>query len=198
MNVRRILIARGMIVLTLILIFCVAGMFVFGCGGANTRHAAEKDKIEREKAIELTGTISVRGSAAAPIILLQVDDGIAYTVQTSQVGRELMRLEGMRVVVQGNARSPEGKGPTLLDVHTYRILPLDTGETPVVGWIKGSEGSCVLKEEDGTEWKLTGDLALVLMDFDGAKVWVVGERSETDPSSREIVVTGYGILAEVY
>jgi hypothetical protein len=174
--------------------FALSFFWVLSCGGANTRHAAGKGEAEKVKSAEITGELSVRGTTTEPIILLESEDGTIYTVQPSSVARELARLEGMRVVVEGEVRGPLGKGPLLFDARTYRILPLESGEEPIVGRVKMKNGQCILEEDNGTEWRITGDMISILTDFAGAKVWVIGKRWEADASKRQIRVTGYSII----
>ncbi len=165
------------------------------CGGANTRHASGKDQGEMVNKAEVTGELSVRGTTTAPIILLEAEDGTVYTVQPSSIARELARLEGMRAVVEGEVRAPSGEGPMLFDARAYRILPLESGDVPIVGRITVMEGRCMLNETDGPQWRITGDLVSILTGFDGAKVWVIGKRWEADASKREIRVTGYSVIS---
>ena len=50
--------------------------------------------------------------------------------------------------------------------------------------------------QDGPDWHLTGNLAVLLEGFNGAKVWVIGERISRGGAERDLEVDGYGILAE--
>jgi hypothetical protein len=179
-------------------LFLYAGSSLIGCGGTGARNASDKDKGEIKDSVELTGEISVRGSDIAPMVLLKAEDGTMYTIQSSPIASELARLEGMSVRIHGSLRLPAEDGPALIEAGDYRILPLESGEVPLIGWIVGKEQGCLLKDVDGTEWFLIGDLTSHLSDFDGAKVWVVGERRQTETKKSEIQVTGYGVLTKKY
>lgn len=165
-----------------------------GCGGANK--AADQDKIAAGKTLEIIGVISVRGASPAGFVLLQADDHAEYTLQPSDLTRELSRLDNVRVTVEGKLQAPSGKGPILLEVDRYRILALENGEEPLVGWVVTRQGVCLLQEVEGPEWHLTGDLAALLAGFNGAKIWVIGERIRRGGAERDLEVEGYGILAE--
>ncbi len=174
-------------------IFALSGI---GCGGAGTRNASGKDRRGVRRPIEVSGTLSVRGSAPSPIVLLEMEDGTVYAVQSSSLLRELKRLDGMRVAVKGTSQAPVEGGTAILHVQEYHLLPLESGEEPLVGVIAETDGKCLLKEPDGDVWRLTGDLASILTGFAGAKVWVIGEREVGDHPKRQIRVTGYGVLRE--
>ena len=165
-----------------------------GCGGA--KNTANQDKITAGKTLEINGVISVRGSTPANFVLVLAGDHSEYTLQPSDLTRELSRLDNVRVTVEGKLQVPSGKGPILFEVAQYRILALENGDRPVVGWVVIKLGLCFLQEVDGPEWHLTGDLATLLEGFNGAKVWVIGERIHRGGAERDLEVEGYGILAE--
>lgn len=165
-----------------------------GCGGKSSRKASQKSIHKSGTQVELTGTISVRGSAPATMVILETDDDEICTIQSSAVADELARLSGVRVRVEGVVRSPGGDGPILLEPSDYHILTLESGETPIVGWIAKVGEDLYLKDKEATEWRITGDLISILSGFEGAKLWVVGKKREMDASKREIRVTGYGVL----
>jgi hypothetical protein len=166
----------------------------FGCSGAD--EASDQDKYAAGKYLEVTGTISVRGAAPAAFVLLLADDQDEYTLQPSALTGELRRLDNVRVAVEGNLQVPAGNGPILLEVSRYRILALENGDQPVVGWLVVRQEGLFLQGEEGPDWHLTGNLASLLEGFNGAKVWVVGEQIRRGGAERDLEVEGYGILAE--
>ena len=165
-----------------------------GCGGA--QQAADRGKIATGKTLTVVGVISVRGASPADFVLLTADDRTEFTLQPSDLTRELARLDNVRVSVEGMLQVPSGGGPILLEASGYRILSLENGLEPMVGWVMVRSGGCFLKSVDGPEWTLIGDLAALLAGFDGAKVWVIGERTDRSGAERQLEVEGYGILAE--
>jgi hypothetical protein len=173
------------------------GLLLFagpGCGGAN--NAADQDKLAAGKTLEIIGVISVRGATPAGFVLLLADDHAEYTLQPSDLTRELSRLDNVRVIIEGKLQAPSGKGPILLQVARYRILALENGDEPLVGWVMVKNDGCFLQELEGPEWHLTGDLAALLEGFNGAKIWVIGERIRRGGAERDMEVEGYGILSE--
>ena len=179
-----------------VLLLLMFGVVCGGCGGKNSQHAASKDIYKTGTHVELTGTISVRGSTPATMVILETDDDEICTIQSSAITDELAVLAGVRVRVEGIVRSPGSDGPILLDPSDYHILTLESGETPIVGWITKMDEDLFLTDKEAAEWRITGDLISILSGFEGSKLWVVGKKREMDASSREIRVTGYGILSK--
>jgi hypothetical protein len=178
------------------LLLLMAGVIWAGCGGSNTRHASRKDNLKSGTQVEMTGSISVRGSTPATMVILETDDDEIWTMQSSPVTDELALLSGVRVRVEGVVRSPGSEGPILLEPSDYHILTLESGETPVVGWITKVDQDLYLKDKEAMDWRITGDLISILSGFEGSKLWVIGKKQEMDKSIREIRVTGYGVLSK--
>jgi hypothetical protein len=174
----------------------LSGLVFTGCGGRNSQKSARKDMLKSGTQVEMTGVISVRGSTPSTMVILETDDDEICTIQSSSIGDELGRLSGVRVRVEGTVRSPGGDGPILLEARDYHILTLESGETPIIGWIAKMDEDLYLKDKEATEWRITGDLVSILSGFEGSKLWVVGKKREMDASDREIRVTGYGVLSK--
>jgi len=173
-----------------------SGLILTGCGGKNSQKAASETGLKSGTFVEMTGLLSVRGSTPNTMVILETDDDEICTLQSSPITDELSHLSGVRVRVLGTVRSPGGDGPILLEPSEYHILTLESGETPVVGWITKKDGDLYLKDENDTEWLITGDLISILSGFENAKLWVVGKKRELNASEHEIRVTGYGVLSK--
>jgi hypothetical protein len=172
------------------------GLVFVGCGGKKSQKASQKSVHKSGTNVEMAGVISVRGSTPSTMVILETDDDEICTIQSSPIADELARLAGVRVRIEGIVRSPGGDGPILLDPKDYHILTLESGETPIMGWIAKVNGDLYLKDKEATEWLITGDLLSILSGFEGSKLWVVGKKREMDASNREIRVTGYGVLSK--
>lgn len=161
-----------------------------GCGGKHGRDGEGREELE------VTGTVTLRGSSPFPLVTIVTADGSLYLIQSSDLSDELRHLDGMKVAVTGRITEVKGESP-ILSVEWYDILPLPSGQRPIVGHIYGSPPDrALLIDRDGTRYEITGDFTMVLADFDGAKVWVVGdvEFSRIQLQVRTINVTEYGIL----
>jgi hypothetical protein len=55
-------------------------------------------------------------------------------------------------------------------------------------------GICRIETVDGTALTIIGDLAPILADFEGDKVWVIGEIGGDGARVKRIRVTGYGVI----
>ena len=177
----------------LVLVVVLAGLA--GCGGTKGQSGSAGDTVDVE------GKISLRGNLPFALLLLEAKDGKNYMIDTSPVAEELRQLGDMRVRVTGKIL-PEVKGEApALSVTAYELLPLSSGERPVVGVVVFTSSDAVaLRAEDGSTWMIEGEFKPVLMAYRGAKIWIVGDRTfATNTRSgdvREINVTQYGIIRE--
>ncbi len=187
----RIGLASILACLSLVLASAVLG----GCGGSKGHGGSAGDTVRVE------GKISLRGSLPFALLLLEGKDGKAYMIDTSPVAEELKNLSEMRVSVTAKVL-PEVKGDTpALSVAAYELLPLPTGERPIVGYVVFTPPEAVaVKAEDGSTWMIEGEFKAVLMAYQGAKIWIVGDRQLAINTNRgdvrEMNVTEYGIIRE--
>jgi hypothetical protein len=148
--------------------------------------------------VQLTGTLSLRGSQPFPLLVVETDGGETVVVESQTIEDELRELSGMRVSIEGEALA-RARGETLVvNALSYRLLALPGGEVPVVGLVLRQEDRCVLESADGKRYWIVGDLAAVIRDFEGAKVWVVGTPS-ADEEAGELIplrAAGYGVLSQ--
>lgn len=164
-----------------------------GCGG---RQGQAGDSGGIDDGIVITnGKISTRGSTPFSLVMLEATDGTLYFVQSSVLGDELRSLVGMDVSVTGRVLpSDDVENPTI-DVISYELLALPSGEVPIVGIVRPGGW---IEDNNMVQWILEGDFAGVLRTFVGAKVWVVGvnQRWENrkDSVARVILVTEYGVI----
>ena len=174
-----------------------AAVLAAGCGGNKGRDGDGGGPQDEE--IVVDGRVSVRGSTPFTLLLLEGRDGTMYMLESSRMAEELKQLDGMDITVTARVLpNIEGESPAL-SVKTYDLLPLPTGERPIVGVILSpSPGQVFLRATDGMTWSVKGDFQSVLSGYNGAKVWVVGERNRGVPATsrdiREIFVTQYGVI----
>jgi hypothetical protein len=174
----------------------VTGM-LWGCGGAS----GGKRNGEAGETVYVEGKISLRGSEPFPLILLETADGRFYMIDASPRADELKRLQDMPVGVTGKVLpNVKGDAPALA-VEAYDLLPLPSGERPVVGVIvMATPENVAMRAEDDSIWELEGDFKTVFLGLVGAKVWIVGVRelavNTARANIRSILVTEYGIIRE--
>lgn len=140
----------------------------------------------------IAGKVSVRGTEFVRILILAAEDGRSYLLESGRLKEELENLAGMRLALVGKLAGRELEGLPVFEVSSYRLLATPMGEVPLVGVVGLEGGRCILAGEEGS-WILEGDLARILSDFVGTKVWVVGRRKYGD----RIEVTGYGVIKSV-
>lgn len=160
--------------------------FWSGCGKHYT------DEAGASASVELSGTLSLRGGHPAPMLLLEERGGKEYLLRSSSLYEELKRLSGMAVALKGV--TPVGtKAPfPVLDVESYRLMPLPGGEQPVTGLVRLRDSGCFIETEDGNELRVAGEFESVLMQYPGAKIWVIGEARAGETGMFD--VKGYGII----
>ena len=134
----------------------------------------------------LQGRLLETGPDPMVAVTLQLDDGGSVNL-IGDFESELHRLSGATVAVTGTRRTDH---PTLgtFAVRRYEILSIE-GVKPEVGIIESYE----------TEWfLLIDDTPVALADVpddlktrDGAKVWIIGERTQT-----RLRIQSYGIIRE--
>lgn len=140
-----------------------------GCAGS---------KESKQDVVTARGRVSNRGSTPFSLVMFETTDGRSYVLQSSAIVEELARLEGMDVEVTGIVR-PDLEGDTPLFVaEDYDLLPLSSGERPVIGVINvtsnGIDRYVVLVDRNDVRWIVEGTFAEVLAGFEGSKVWIAG------------------------
>lgn len=132
------------------------------------------------------GVVSVTGTGVAPTAALTTDEGVSLGL-TGDLARELRRLTGIRVRVEGrSAATPVGPG---IEVASYRILEVE-GREPAVGILyEEDDGLWTLSPEEGPTLQLEGMPTAGVAD--GMKVWVLGEPA----AGNRFRVESYGIIS---
>jgi len=176
---------------------CAAGVVLMGllsfasCGGRQGRgHNLGRSE---DKFFSASGRITERASRPFSLVFLETSDGKLHLIQSSPIADELRRLIGMNVFVTGKTlRGGLDADTRVIDVESYDLLRLPSGEQPIVGIVR--LGGWLL--EGDAVWKIEGDFAEILNMFEGAKVWVVGvvQRSVPRYSYKILLVTEYGVI----
>lgn len=144
----------------------------------------EPPEVDPARLREEEGVVGVTGTGVTPSAVLRPDDGPTLGL-TGELARELQRLSGARVWVQGRAAAtPVGAG---IEVSAYRILEIE-GRVPRVGILRENDGTWILYPDDGGPLVLLGLPATGVAD--GMKIWVVGE-AEAEGRFR---VESYGVV----
>ena len=169
---------------------------VLGCGGPSGGKGQEANPGET---IYVEGKISLRGSRPFPLLLLEATDGVIYMIDTSPMAEELRNLDQMGVGVTAKVLpGVKGDAPAL-SVVAYDLLPLPSGERPIVGVVvAASLEQVVVQAEDGSAWLIEGSFKSVFLDLAGSKLWIVGDRRFAVNTSagnlRSIDVSEYGVI----
>ena len=171
---------------------------IWGCGGSA---GGKRDGESGDETIYVEGKVSLRGSEPFPILLLEGRDGRVYMIGPSPLADEVKRLQDLPIGVTAKILPDiRGENPALA-VEEYELLPLPTGERPVVGIVvAASLDGVTMRAEDGSIWLLEGDFQTVFLGMEGAKIWVVGHRNFSVNTGgddiRSILVTEYGVIRE--
>jgi hypothetical protein len=172
-----------------------------GCGGRKAKRAESFARAQAGDIVIVEGTLTLRGSQPHTLLVLETQSGEDVVIQSGDIQRELKRLAGMKVSVEGKVLpSIDGETP-LVSAVAYELLALPSGEVPVVGVLTVVDGACVLGLADGTRYWIRGEFSDLIRDFANAKMWVVGTVGDAAlPEKPEgtvpIWVTGYGVLSE--
>jgi hypothetical protein len=133
----------------------------------------------------MTGTVSVGGIAAEPVVTLHVDGGSPVTLVGS-LEPELRRLTGATVWVAGAPGA--GKRNATFSVTRYEIVSIG-GAKPLVGHVVARGGAAWLATDRDTLQLLSAPPELAART--GAKIWVVGRRA-----GNELTTQSYGVIRE--
>ena len=171
---------------------------VWGCGGSA---GGKRQSGSAGDTVYIEGKVSLRGSLPFALLLLEGNDGQVYMIDASPKADELKHLQDMPVGVTAKIL-PEVKGDApALSVSAYELLPLATGERPVVGIVvTASPDQVAIMAEDDSVWVIEGEFETVFFGLEGAKIWIVGDRRVSVNTSggnlRTILVKEYGIIRE--
>jgi hypothetical protein len=170
-----------------------------GCGRPTPKVDALGNTVGEVVAYE--GMLSMRGSHPNTRLMLEMEDGNLVQVESRTIQKELKSLQGMRIEIEGEVRTPRDKARTaIVDASRYRLLRLPTGELPLVGTIIVLDtGECLLGSTSGKRYWIRGDLVSILREYQGERVWVVGTTGAAPgaPEGTEPYwVTGYGVLGQ--
>jgi hypothetical protein len=155
----------------------VAFLMVCACGGSKSRRAASLEAAKAGDIVTLDGNLSLRGSTPFPMLMLQTDGGFVL-VESSDLGAELKSLTGMAIRIEAVVLPSLDNETRAVNARSYELLPLPTGETPVVGTVTVENDQCVLTTFDNRRYWIRGDFADVFRDFAGERVWVAGTVGE--------------------
>ena len=174
-------------------------VWIAGCGGPSGGKGRDAKPGET---IYVEGNVSLRGSRPFPLLLLEAKDGAVYMIDTSPKAEELKNLDGMGVGVTAKVLpGVKGDAPAL-SVSSYSLLPLPSGEKPIVGVVYATldlgDVRAAMEADDGSIWIIEGMFESVFLDLKGARVWIVGDRQWTNNTKegnfRMINVTEYGVI----
>jgi hypothetical protein len=151
---------------------------VVACGGTKSRRAASLPKAKTGEIVTVEGNLSLRGSAPFPLLMLEIKDGETVLIESSGLQDELKSLSGMKVKVEGPVLPPIDNKTPAIDVQSYELLPLPSGDLPVVGKVTVENHQAVLTTYDGKRYWIRGDFADLIKDFEGARMWAAGTVGE--------------------
>jgi len=165
---------------------------VYGCGGTQGQ---DGDGDVEGNIVIVTGVVSSRGGTPFSLLLLETRDGNMYVLEPSHLAEELRNLDGMEVRIRGSIVPMPEEQHDGLNVISYELLALPSGETPIVGVIRSG---ALIEDENLVTWIMKGEFHDVLSSFIGAKVWIVGVPMEwidrPEGRYRVIQVTEYGVI----
>ncbi|MDH4037596.1 MAG: hypothetical protein OEX18_04700 [Candidatus Krumholzibacteria bacterium] len=174
-----------------------------GCGGGRVKVAGDFSGIEEGQRVSVDGVLSLRGSTPFASLVLETGDETVLTIDSRDdaLMTELRGLLEMRVTLDGTMLAPLVPGSPRIDATGYQLLPLPTGEVPIVGILALEDNQCVLVAKDGKRYWIRGDLTGAIREYEGARIWIVGARADTDAPGRPkkstpFTPTGYGVLDE--
>lgn len=161
-----------------------------GCGGSSGQggsRSVDEFVVVRGKLTELGGT-------PFSLLALETQSGKVYMIEQSSLAEELRTLTEMEVSVRGKVLRDSADEPAL-DVISYDLLALPSGEVPIVGVIRSGG---LIEDTNLVTWVIQGDFETLLQTFVGAKVWIVGVPMQSvdrpDATYRAILVTEYGVI----
>lgn len=174
-----------------------------GCKSGRMEVSDDVTDVEKGQHVSVQGTLSMRGSTPFSILVLETSDGGAIEIDADDeaLRTELRGLVGLNCSVDGTVATPTSPGSMRVIATRYELMPLPSGELPIVGVLSTEDGECVLETKDRKRYWIRGDLAAAIRQYDGARIWIVGEKADTDAPNRPrkstpFTPTGYGVLDE--
>lgn len=172
---------------------CAVTIVGSGCGGMKGQNG---DSGEETRVVVLRGKVSSQGSTPFSLLMLEASDGKVYTIEPGAVADELRALADMDVSVRAKVIPRSEEQYLALEVVSYELLALSSGEIPIVGYIRPGG---LIEDTNMIMWVIEGDFSAVLKTFVGSKVWVVGvtQASTLRPDGftyKVILVTEYGVI----
>ncbi|HEU4365863.1 MAG TPA: hypothetical protein VFT13_10430 [Candidatus Krumholzibacteria bacterium] len=173
-----------------------------GCGSGQVK-VNDWDSIEEGQRVSVDGVLALHGSTPFTTLVLETEDGPVLTIDSDDdaLMTELRGLVGLHCEIDGKVMAPLTPGAPRVAAARYQLLPLPTGEMPIIGILEIDDGECVLATKDGKRYWIRGDLAGAIREYAGARIWIVGDRADTDAPNRPkkstpFTPTGYGVLDE--
>jgi len=174
-----------------------------GCGSGRVQVSDDFSHVEQGQRVSVAGTLSSRGSTPFTTLVLETENGATVTIESQDdaLMTELRGLIGLNCEIEGTVMTPLAPGSPRIGATGYELLPLPTGELPIVGILSLEDGECVLATRDGKRYWIRGNLAGAIREYNGARIWIVGQRADTDAPGRPkkstpFTPTGYGVLDE--
>jgi hypothetical protein len=191
--------ARGRMAGAVILAAGVAA----SCATAGERAVKSLEGVAPGTRVRVEGTISLRGSTPFTILVVEMEGGEVAAIESRSAGiqSELRSLASLRAAVEGTVLPRLDGGMPRLDADRYELLRLPGGERPVVGLLEVEGEACVLTTREGKRYWVLGELAAALREYAGARVWIVGLKSDAPDAPRPkkstpFTPTGYGVIDE--
>ena len=177
-------------------------MMATGCNG-KSRQVQSLEGVEAGKRVRVEGTLSLRGSTPFTTAVLAIDstEAIPLDSKDASILAQLKALADMRCAVEGDVLPFVDQNLPRLSVMRFELLPLPDGKQPILGIATIEDGQVIVTTEDGKRYWIHGDLAGVLAEYSGARVWVAGDIFDTDVNTRPkkstpLTATGYGVVDE--
>lgn len=174
-----------------------------GCGGGRVKVTDDFTGVEEGQRVSVGGLLSLRGSTPFTTLALETESGAVVTIESDDdaLMTELRGIVGLHCEVDGTMMAPLNPGAPRIAATHYELLPLPTGELPIIGVLAMDDGECVLTTKNGKRYWIRGDLAGAIREYAGARIWIVGDRADTDAPNRPkkstpFTPTGYGVLDE--
>jgi hypothetical protein len=187
-------------------VFAIAVVALVACGlggcAGGFKVVENADDIREGDHVSVAGTVSMRGSTPFSTVVLELPAGGVVSVysENDDIMAELRGLAGLQCQVEGLAGAPLSGTPRL-EATGYQLLPLPSGELPIVGVLSMEDGQYLLETAKKKRYWIRGDLAGAVAEYVGARVWIVGIKTDTDAPGRPdkttpFTVTGYGLIDE--
>jgi hypothetical protein len=180
----------------------VAALLSAGAAGAKVRAVKRLDGVAPGARVRIEGVVSMRGSTPLTILVLEIQDGEAVSLQphTPAIEQELRNLDGVRIAAEGIVRPLLDATLPRLEVDRYDIVAVPGGGGPIIGMVSVEGGACILTTDEGRRYWIVGELGPALCEHAGARVWIVGRKTNEAPGNRPenstvFTPTGYGVIA---